>query len=121
MDTSAQTISHLRILDPRSTPSEPPREISVASAMTASSISRHWEEVPDEQTAFSHIIDAYRLRCEDEYSMGGDTEAIYNEDKPMPDFKRFLNKPEKTRHLLPASRKKEKRLLYETRVRLDKW
>jgi hypothetical protein len=41
-------------------------------AIVKSSISQHWDEFPDEAaTAFSRIIDAYRLRVKDEYSMVG--------------------------------------------------
>jgi splicing suppressor protein 51 len=69
-------------------------------SLTTPLIAQHWMGL-SEETAFSHIIDAYRLRVEDEYTLSGNTRGIYNQDLALPDFRRFLDKAEKRKGLLP--------------------
>jgi len=42
--------------------------------------------------AYTRLIDAYRLRIEDEYTFEGDASALYAEEDPVPDFRRFLKR-----------------------------
>ncbi|KAH6663074.1 hypothetical protein B0J14DRAFT_662275 [Halenospora varia] len=59
--------------------------------------------------AFEQLIDCFRLRCEDEYSFGGNTARIYNDENPMREFKKFLDLAEKRKGLLPSWWSKAKR------------
>lgn len=87
----------------------------------SSSPSAHWAGLP-ERTAFEHIIDAYRLRVEDEYAFSANTRGIYNEEAPLPDFRRFLNKAEKARtRLLPPWWSKAKRSECERHALTADW
>ncbi|KAF4625385.1 hypothetical protein G7Y89_g12782 [Cudoniella acicularis] len=62
-----------------------------------------------EKDAFTQLIDCFRLRCEDEYSFGGNTVGIYNEENPIREFNKFLDLAEKRNKLLPPWWNKEKR------------
>ncbi|KAL5351752.1 Ankyrin repeat and MYND domain-containing protein 2 [Pseudogymnoascus australis] len=55
-----------------------------------------------EREVFNLLIDSFRMRVEDEYVFGGNTTSIYNEDKPLPLFKKFLSLAESRQQLLPA-------------------
>ena len=66
-----------------------------------------------EKESFAAIIDAYRLRIEDEYVFQGDAGGLYAEEDPLPDFKRFLNLAEKRKNILPTWWDKQKRRLCE--------
>ncbi|KAL9122153.1 MAG: hypothetical protein Q9187_001296 [Circinaria calcarea] len=62
-----------------------------------------------EQDAFATLIDAYRLRLEDEHAFIGYAGGLYANEDPLPRFKRFLNKAETRDGILPAWWSKEKR------------
>jgi splicing suppressor protein 51 len=51
--------------------------------------------------AFNYLIDCFRMRVEDEYVFGGNTIGIYNGDKPLPEFKKFLSLAESRQAILP--------------------
>ena len=51
---------------------------------------------------FTLLIDCFRMRMEDEYSFGGNTIGIYNGDKPLPPFKKFLSLAESRQAILPS-------------------
>jgi hypothetical protein len=55
------------------------------------------------------IIDAYRLRIEDEYTLSRNILGIYNQDPALLNFRRFLNKAEMRRRLLSLWWSKAKR------------
>jgi mitochondrial splicing suppressor protein 51 len=68
------------------------------------------------------IIDAYRLCIEDEYTLSRNVLGIYNQDPALLDFRRFLNKAEMRRRLLPLWWSKAKRRECEKLVKgLDVW
>ena len=56
-----------------------------------------------EKDVFAHLIDAYRLRIEDEYVMNGNVSerSLYGEGDPTRDFQRFLDRAEQRDLLLP--------------------
>lgn len=54
-----------------------------------------------EREVFILLIDSFRLRVEDEYVFGGNTTSIYNGDKPLPLFKKFLSLAESRQEILP--------------------
>ena len=56
-----------------------------------------------EKDVFAHLVDAYRLRIEDEYVVNGDVSerSLYGGGDPVRDFQRFLDKAEKRDLLLP--------------------
>jgi splicing suppressor protein 51 len=85
-------------------PSRNPRSSSTTSPL----LTQHWTGL-SEELSFFHIIDAYRLRVEDEYVFSGSTRGIYNQDPALPDFRRFLNKAEKRQGLLPGWWSNDKR------------
>ena len=49
------------------------------------------------------------MRAEDDYKYAGDPRGIYNEDPPLPDFRRFLDLAQKRKGLLPTWWSPEKR------------
>lgn len=57
-----------------------------------------------EKEAFSHLIDAYRLRVEDEYVMNGDvySKTLYGGGNPLRHFYRYLDKAELRHNVLPS-------------------
>ena len=55
-----------------------------------------------ERKAFEIVIDSYRLRVEDEYTMCGDARGRYGEMNPRPDFHRYLRRAEKKGGVLPS-------------------
>ncbi|KAL8286594.1 hypothetical protein RQP46_004122 [Phenoliferia psychrophenolica] len=40
--------------------------------------------------AFGRLVDAYRFRKEDEYTMSGDASGLYGGEDPLPDFVDFM-------------------------------
>ncbi|KAL8868943.1 MAG: hypothetical protein Q9174_004646 [Haloplaca sp. 1 TL-2023] len=64
-----------------------------------------------EKDVYTHLIDAYRLRIEDEYTFTGDVSmnSLYGGGNPIKDFRRFLNKAEKKTGILPSWWSKAKR------------
>ncbi|KFY87243.1 hypothetical protein V500_07046 [Pseudogymnoascus sp. VKM F-4518 (FW-2643)] len=62
-----------------------------------------------EGEVFTLLIDCFRMRVEDEYSFGGNTIGIYNGDKPLPPFKKFLSLAESRQAILPSWWSPEKR------------
>lgn len=44
-----------------------------------------------EATIYKHLIDCFRLRCEDQYDWAGEYYGIYNQESPFADFADFLN------------------------------
>lgn len=66
-----------------------------------------------EQEVYTHLIDAYGMRVEDEYVFTGDVgyDSLYGGGEPIKDFRRFLTKAEKRPGLLPpwwsAAKRKE--------------
>ena len=55
-----------------------------------------------EKEAMNQLIDCFRMRCEDEYTFGGNTMGLYNEEDPRHEFSAFLNLAEKRAGLLPS-------------------
>ena len=57
-----------------------------------------------EKTVYNHLIDAYRLRVEDDYTFTGSIrhDSLYGGGQPIKDFRRFLDKAEKQKGLLPG-------------------
>ena len=57
-----------------------------------------------EKEAYTHLIDAYRLRIEDDYVFTGEVgyDSLYGGGHPIKDFRRFLNKAEKRSGVLPS-------------------
>ena len=73
--------------------------------------------------AMRQLIDSYRLRIEDEYTMRGDAGGLYAQEPPMPDFRRYLNRAEKRKRprVLPTWWNKQARAECERLARTDKW
>ena len=69
-----------------------------------------------ETDVYDQLIDAYRLRIEEQFIRGGDACGLYNGDDPRPDFKRFLTKAERRPGLLPSWWSIEKRKICEKRA-----
>ena len=57
-----------------------------------------------EKEVYTFLIDAYRMRVEDEYVFTGDIseDSLYGGGQPIKEFRRFLNKTEKRPGLLPS-------------------
>lgn len=74
---------------------------------------------PKEEKVFKHLIDAYRLRVEDEYVMTGDVsmDSLYGGGNPMNGFKKFLTKAEKKSGILPSWWDKKARARCEKQAR----
>lgn len=66
-----------------------------------------------ETDAFNQLIDSYRLRVEDDYHFRGELSGLYNEENPLPHFRRYLNLAEAQPGLLPKWWSKEKRAACE--------
>ncbi|OWP03035.1 hypothetical protein B2J93_3661 [Marssonina coronariae] len=64
-----------------------------------------------EEDVFTQLIDCYRLRVDDEYTFTGEVSVhgLYGGANPLPDFKRFLDKAEKAKGILPEWWNQEKR------------
>ncbi|MCJ1425932.1 hypothetical protein MMC29_003833 [Sticta canariensis] len=78
------------------------------------------ERLP-EAKAFTAIIDSYRLRKDDEYKFTGDTSGLYNQEHPLPDFRRFLNQVEACGDVFPSWWSQEKRRACESLALSDSW
>lgn len=57
-----------------------------------------------EKDVYTHLIDSYRMRVEDEYVFTGNIgrDSLYGGGQPIKDFRRFLDKAEKRSGLLPS-------------------
>jgi len=64
--------------------------------------------MPTEQKVYEALIDAHRLRRDDEYKFDGDACGLYGGDRPWPDFEEFLDQAEGSSQL-PTWWSKEKR------------
>ena len=62
-----------------------------------------------EKDAFNQVIDSYRLRVEDDYSFRGETSGLYNQENPLPHFRKYLDLAESRQGVLPKWWSKEKR------------
>ncbi|CZR63170.1 uncharacterized protein PAC_13067, partial [Phialocephala subalpina] len=62
-----------------------------------------------ERDAMVHLIDCFRMRCEDEYVFAANTVGIYNQENPLREFNKFLTLAEKRDGLLPSWWNAEKR------------
>lgn len=78
------------------------------------------ERLP-EAKAFAAIIDSYRLRKDDEYKFTGDTDGLYDDEPPLPDFQLFLNQAEACGDVLPSWWSQEKRRACESLALSDSW
>ncbi|KAI9729310.1 MAG: hypothetical protein M1834_006981 [Cirrosporium novae-zelandiae] len=63
-----------------------------------------------EKEVYRQLIDAYRLRADDDYSWGKGEHGIYAEEGPLEDFQMFLNLAERREGILPEWWSKEKRM-----------
>ena len=61
-----------------------------------------------EATIYKHLIDCFRLRCEDQYTWGGEYYGIYGGESPFGDFAEFLNNAQ-DKGVLPGWWSKPKR------------
>ena len=76
------------------------------------------------QEALRQLIDSYRLRIEDEYTMRGNAGGLYAGDDPLPDFRRYLTSAEKleqSRRVLPSRWTKQTRMCCERMAVKDAW
>ena len=75
-----------------------------------------------EEDAMDRLIDAYRLRVEDEYVYLGENRGLYALDDPFPDFCDFLNLAESKKGVLPKWWNRSKRMICHTRaLNEDNW
>jgi splicing suppressor protein 51 len=58
--------------------------------------------LPPRSNVFQHLIDAYRLRIEDEYVFTRKNIGLYAREPPLPSFRRYLSLAEGRRGLLPG-------------------
>jgi splicing suppressor protein 51 len=80
------------------------------------------DSIPTEEEAMDRLIDAYRLRVEDDYVYKGDGRGLYGLEDPYPDFRHFLNLAEKRKGVLPKWWNKTKRKECERRaLNEDNW
>jgi len=66
-----------------------------------------------EKDAFDQLIDSYRLRVEDDCNFRGEFSGLYNQENPLPHFRRYLDLAEAQPGLLPKWWSKEKRAACE--------
>ena len=66
-----------------------------------------------ETDAFLQLIDSYRMRVEDDYSFRGELSGLYNQENPLPHFRRYLDRAEALPDVLPKWWSKEKRAACE--------
>jgi mitochondrial splicing suppressor protein 51 len=52
------------------------------------------DTLPSEEDAMDQLIDAYRMRAEDEFNFRGSAHGLYAEEDPLVDFRDFLDKAE---------------------------
>ena len=75
------------------------------------------ESVPgSEADAMDQLIDAYRLRVEDDYAFAGYNHGLYAREDPFPDFRSFLDLAEGKTGVLPKWWNREKRRICERRA-----
>ncbi|KAL8828995.1 MAG: hypothetical protein Q9191_002275 [Dirinaria sp. TL-2023a] len=93
---------------PKDTPETPPANGTKKKKGSAATL----HQLP-EQEVYTYLIDAYRMRVEDEYVFTGEVgyDSLYGGGEPIKDFRRFLTKAEKRPGLLPpwwcAAKRKE--------------
>lgn len=80
--------------------------------------SNHFGDLPEHEV-YKNLVDAYRLRVEDEYTMTGDVSvrSLYGSANPTRDFQRYLDKAEKRDNVLPSWWNGEKRAACEKMAR----
>ncbi|KAI5820091.1 hypothetical protein BZA77DRAFT_302999 [Pyronema omphalodes] len=66
------------------------------------------DELPEEEV-YKILIDAYRLRVDDDYVFAAEFRGLYAGEDPVEDFNRFLNMAEFNGKILPKWWNKEKR------------
>lgn len=69
----------------------------------------NWLHDKPEEEAYDLIIDSHRMRVEDEFNFQGIDQGLYAGEDPVPGFRRFLIKAEKTPGALPPWWNAEKR------------
>ncbi|KAL1849030.1 hypothetical protein Plec18170_007689 [Paecilomyces lecythidis] len=86
-----------------------------------------------EEAAMEQLIDAYRLRVEDDYKFRGDVHGLYAMEDPFDDFEEFLDlaeeQMEEEQHagslkrpgILPKWWCEEKRIVCEEKAMRDSW
>jgi splicing suppressor protein 51 len=80
------------------------------------------ESIRSEEEAMDQLIDAYRLRVEDDYAFAGNNHGLYAMEDPYPDFKSFLDLAESKTGILPKWWNEEKRKICERRaLNRDGW
>jgi len=80
------------------------------------------DSIPTEEEAMDQLIDAYRLRVEDDYVYNAENRGLYGLQDPYPDFYHFLNLAEKRTGVLPKWWNKTKRKECERRaLNEDNW
>ena len=86
---------------PDSVPSNPFTTIQEAFAALDNGT---WLENRAEADVFKLLVDAYRLRVQDDYKFGGDAneDSLYGNDDPAEGFSRFLRNAERIRKPLPS-------------------
>ena len=62
-----------------------------------------------EEAMYNQLIDCYRMRVEDDHVFSADNRGLYNQEDPLPDFRRFINLAEKRPGILPTWWSVEKR------------
>ena len=87
-------------------------------AIEALATNIYLETVPMQEKAMDQLIDAYRLRVEDDYMYRGEAHGLYDEN-PLPDFRSFLDLAESRTGVLPRWWNEDKRMICEARA-LDK-
>ena len=81
----------------------------------------YWDSL-SEVDAMDQLIDAYRLRVEDEYTFLGENRGLYGMEDPFPDFCDFLDLAERRKGVLPKWWNKKKRKICEKRaLNEDNW
>ncbi|KAM6501526.1 hypothetical protein JOM56_001503 [Amanita muscaria] len=75
-----------------------------------------------EEEAIDQLIDAYRMRVEDDYAFRHENRGLYARENPFPDFRSFLDLAESRQGVMPKWWNKEKRRICERRaVDEDGW
>ena len=73
------------------------------------------ETVPTQEKAMDRLIDAYRMRVEDDCMYNGKIRGLYDGD-PLPDFRSFLDLAERRAGVLPRWWNQDMRKICEARA-----
>ncbi|KAK2462495.1 hypothetical protein APHAL10511_005465 [Amanita phalloides] len=91
-------------------------------SLGAATHTTYLDTLPTENEAMDQLIDAYRLRVEDDYAWRGENRGLYAQEDPLPDFRHFLDLTEQRPGVLPKWWNKEKRKVCERRAtNEDNW